>query len=190
MIFDNFDIELQGGEFVVSLHPDLLGFVPEELNAAVGMARSLLNDGTFADAVRVRIPADYACESSAPWHGKRGRRTPEPEEDRVRARSGAKEELPAIITTAQWLAYDRERKSYEKHGGARHRFRELPNFERARKWWSRLKPFSFEADYSQWDVRFADGTCRRYDLVGAGVCPIAGRHGGQRRRRADGAGRA
>ena len=39
---------------------------------------------------------------------------------------------------------------------------ELPNFEREEVV-EPPEPFSFEVDYSQWDVRFADGTCRRYD---------------------------
>ena len=164
VIFDNFDIELQGGEFVVSLHPDLLGFVPEELNAAVGMARSLLNDGAFADAVRVRIPADdvYESQRAVAWETWQEEH-PEPEEDESAPEAAPKEEPPAIdYDSPEWLAYDRERKSYENTAVPVTDSEELPNFEREEVV-EPPEPFSFEVDYSQWDVQFADGTCRRYD---------------------------
>lgn len=164
VIFDNFDIELQGGEFVVSLHPDLLGFVPEELNAAVGMARSLLNDGTFANATRVRIPADAAYESQreaawATWQEEH----PEPEEPEAVEAEQEAEQVPELdYDSPEWLEYDRERKSYENTAVPVTDSEELPNIERE-EIVEPPEPFSFAVDYSQWDVFFADGTRRRYD---------------------------
>lgn len=162
IVFDNFDIELQGGEFIVSLHPDLLGFVPEELNAAVGMARSLLNDGTFADVTRVRIPADdaYETQREAAWEIWQ-QDHPEPEQP-VEPEKPA-EEVPAVdYDDPAWLEYDRNRKSYENTAVPVSDSDELPNFEREEVP-EPPEPFSFEVDYSQWDVEFADGTHRRYD---------------------------
>ena len=164
VIFDNFDIELQGGEFVVSLHPDLLGFVPEELNAAVGMARSLLNDGTFANVTRVRIPADSAYESQreaawATWQEEH----PESEEPKTAKVEQETEQAPEVdYDSPEWLEYDRERKSYENTAVPVTDSEELPNIERE-EIAEPPEPFSFEVDYSQWDVFFADGTWRRYD---------------------------
>lgn len=164
VIFDKFDIELQGGEFIVSLHPDLLGFVPEELNAAVGMARSLLNDGTFSGATRVRVPADdaYERQRAAAWETWQAEH-PEPEEEQPAEAPELVDKPPAVdYDSPEWLEYDRQRKSYENTAVPVTDSEELPNFEREEVP-EPPEPFSFEIDYSQWDVLFADGTRRRYD---------------------------
>lgn len=167
IIFDKFDFELQGGELVISLHPDLLGFVPEELNAAFGLARSLYNDGTFKDATRVRIPADEAYEQQQAaafetWQEEH----PEPEEDAQAAgntTAEAEEAAPVQdYDSEEWLAYDRERKSYENTATPITDSEELPPIERE-EIVEPPEPFSFEVDYSLWDVSFADGSTKRYD---------------------------
>ncbi len=164
VIFDNFDIELAGGEFVVSLHPDLLGFVPEELNAAIGMARSLLNDGTFAGAARVRIPADesYAAQQDSAWL-KWQAEHPEEEAEDDSADAQAADAAPEVdYESEEWLAYDRERKSYENTAVPITDSDDLPPIERKEEV-EPPEPFSFEVDYSVWSVVFADGTARRFD---------------------------
>lgn len=204
VIFDKFDFELQGGEFVVSLHPDLLGFVPEELNAAFSMARELLNDGTFKDAVRVRIPADesYEEQQAAAWetwqeeHPEEaaGEAIATDENDTAGEAAAADGEAAAAAddtttaataattaaTTAAvatpspseepelnyddpaWLEYDRQRKSYENTAVPVTDSDELPPIQRE-ELVEPPEPFSFEVDYSVWDVTFADGSTRRYD---------------------------
>ncbi len=168
VIFDEFDIELQGGEFIVSLHPDLLGFVPEELNAAITMARSLLNDGTFVDAVRVRIPADesYEAQQAAAriaWDEEH----PEEAAADVDAAAPGGEAVPAKpekidYEDEEWLAADRERKSYENTAVPITDSDELPPIEREEEV-EPPEPFSFEVDYTDWAVVYADGTARRFD---------------------------
>ena len=164
VIFDKFDIELAGGEFTVSLHPDLLGFVPEELNAAITLARSLLNDGTFAGAVRVRIPADesYAAQQEsarAAWD----EAYPEVSEPEAVQSSSEAEAAPEVdYESEEWLAYDRERKSYERTAVPITDSDELPPIVREEEP-EPPEPFSFEVDYSVWGVIYADGTSRRFD---------------------------
>ena len=162
IVFDKFDIELQNGEFTVSLHPDLLGYVPAELNAAFTMARSLLNDGTFAGADRVRIPADdsFAKQQDAAWQTWQEEH-PEPEEPEQEA-EGAEQVPETDYFSEEWLEYDRERKSYEKTAVAPTDSDELPPIEREEEV-EPPEPFSFEVDYTVWAVHFADGTWRRYD---------------------------
>ncbi len=174
VIFDNFDVELQGGEFTVSLHPDLLGFVPAELNAAITMARSLLNDGTFAGARRVRIPADdsYAAQQGRAWEAwQLEHPTSEPAGDEAggaqAVADGAAAEKAAKpekidYEDDEWLAADRERKSYENTAVPITDSDELPPIERVEEV-EPPEPFSFEVDYSIWTVVFADGTVRRFD---------------------------
>lgn len=171
IIFDQFDFELQGGELVVSLHPDLLGFVPEELNAAFSLARSLYNDGTFEGATRVRIPADEAYEQQQAqayelWQAEH------PEEDAAEESGEDGEAANAAADTQaapeqdydseEWLAYDRERKSYENTATPITDSEELPPIERE-EIVEPPEPFSFEVDYSLWDVTFGDGSVKRYD---------------------------
>ncbi len=163
IVFDKFDIELQGGEFTVSLHPDLLGFVPSELNAAITMARSLLNDGTFKDASRVRIPADdsYASQQEIAFKAWQEEH-PEPEEVEENV-STKEEEAPEVdYFSEEWLEYDRKRKSYENTAVPITDSDELPQIEREEEV-EPPEPFSFEVDYTVWSVEFADGTSRRYD---------------------------
>lgn len=162
IVFDKFDIELQNGEFTVSLHPDLLGYVPAELNAAFTMARSLLNDGTFAGADRVRIPADdsFAIQQDAAWQTWQEEH-PEPEEPEQEAK-GAEQVPETDYFSEEWLEYDRERKSYENTAVAPTDSDELPPIEREEEV-EPPEPFSFEVDYTVWAVHFADGTWRRYD---------------------------
>lgn len=164
VIFDNFDIELAGGEFTVSLHPDLLGFVPEELNAAITLARSLLNDGTFAGAVRVRIPADesYAAQqvrAQAAWDDAHPKES-EPEAPQAQPAAEAAPEVD--YDSEEWLAFDRERKSYENTAVPITDSDELPPIVREEEP-EPPEPFSFEVDYTVWGVVYADGQSRRFD---------------------------
>lgn len=166
VVFDNFDVELQGGEFVVSLHPDLLGFVPAELNAAITMARSLLNDGTFAGATRVRIPADdsYDAQQGRAWEAWQLEHPAEesaPADNAVVANAPARPEKIDYEDEA-WLAADAERKSYENTAVPITDSDELPPIEREEEV-EPPEPFSFAVDYSIWSVTFADGSSRRYD---------------------------
>lgn len=162
VVFDKFDIELGGGEFTVSLHPDLLGFVPEELNAAVGLARALLNDGTFAGACCVRIPADEAYERQrgAAWETWQAEH-PEPEAERPIEQSG--EQAPKIdYNDPEWIEHDRKMKSYENTAVPVTDSDDLPPIEREEVV-EPPEPFSFEVDYSVWGVQFADGAERLFD---------------------------
>lgn len=186
VVFDKFDFELQGGEFVVSLHPDLLGFVPEELNAAFSLARSLLNDGTFEGAKRVRIPADssYAAQQSAAkevWdaeHANEGDGANSAEAESANASEGSNEQgegtdakqkakfapKPEHIDydDPEWLEADKKQKSYENTAVPITDSEELPPIEREEEV-EPPEPFSFEVDYGIWEVEFGGGKSKIYD---------------------------
>lgn len=182
VVFDRFDVELQGGELVVSLHTDPESFVDEALAGEVTQARTLLNDGTLEGAVRVEMPSDesYAAQYESAWelwvaeHPELGAQavaevaTPD---------SGAKEaedladgeqeeaEKPAdepALTREEWLELDKQAKSYENTAVPPTDSETLPPIEREEEP-PEPERFTFAVDYACWNVIYADGTSRLFD---------------------------
>jgi hypothetical protein len=111
IIFDRFDVVLQGGAFTVGLHPDAISLVDDGLAAQVGLARTLLNDGTLAGAVRVDAPSDeaYQLQRDQAWERWQAEHPePEAEEDEgdEDATTAADETADAGVTTAADVAAD------------------------------------------------------------------------------------
>lgn len=166
VIFQHFDIELQGGAFIVSLHTDPQSFVSEDLRAQVASARSLLNDGTLGDAVRVSMPSDaaYGAQESAAyeaWLAEHPEPEPEPDDASAAADEAAEAAEERELTREEWLEQDKIAKSYENTAVPPTDSDLLPAIEREEE----VEPerFSFEVDYTRWEVHLADGSTRLFD---------------------------
>lgn len=183
VIFDRFNIELQGGELVVSLHTDPESFVDEALAAEVTHVRTLLNDGVLEGAVRVEMPSDesYAAQYEAAWELWAAEH-PEPAapvaDDDAAADGGAEEAQglagstqdetePADepeLTREEWLELDKQAKSYENTAVPPTDSEALPPIEREEEP-PEPERFTFEVDYACWNVVYADGASHRFDAT-------------------------
>lgn len=194
IVFDHFDIELQGSAFTVSLHPDAWSFVDKELAAQVDLARTLLNEGVLGDAVRIDAPSDEAYEQQRAaawevWQQEHPEPEPEPAEqdqndsdpdaqtdDEVISEDSAATEADTKPSTseripepgdpdyAEWLEKDREAKSYENTAVAPTDSEDLPSVEREEEP-EEPERFDFPVDYSLWAVTYADGSKRLFDAT-------------------------
>lgn len=163
VVFERLDVELQGGEFVVSLHTDPQSFVPEALSSQVGLARTLLNDGTLADATCVLMPSDESYQSQytdarAVWDETH----PEPEEPAAQDTEQEEAEPERELTREEWLELDKQAKSYENTAVPPTDSNTLPPIKREEEP-PEPEPFAFDVDYTLWSVRYADGTERTFD---------------------------
>lgn len=167
VIFDRVDVELQGGEFVVSLHTDPVSAVDEGLHAQVGLARELLNSGVLEGAVRVDAPSDesYEAQRDAAWqtwaaeHPEALEPKPEPEPELESAPVSEPE-----LTREEWLARDEEAKSYENTHVAPTDSEALPPIKREEAE-EEPEQFDFEVGYDAWSVTFADGTKKNFNAT-------------------------
>ena len=163
IIFERVNLEMQGGAFNVSLHTDPISFINPELNAQVGLARMLLNDGTLAGAVQVEAPSDasWQTQNESAWnawieeHPEALEPTPEPEPET----EGEPEEQ---LTREEWLERDKEAKSYENTAVPVTDSESLPPIPREEEE-EEPEQFDFDVDYHIWNVTFEDGTTRIFD---------------------------
>lgn len=168
--FDRASIELQGGEFAVALHPDPVCWVDPALNAQVGLARTLLNDGTFEGAVRVSMPTDASWEEQRvqAWDAWVVEHPEAIEEPEAEPEPEAPEEPQPQKTKEQLLLEDIEAKSYENtavpitDSDALPRHPALLDPEPEEE---EPEQFSFAVDYSLWEVEFADGSKRVFNAA-------------------------
>lgn len=169
--FDRANVELQGGEFVVALHPDPTCWIDPALNAQVGLARTLLNDGTFAGATLVSMPSDeqWEAQRAAAWEAwvaehPEALAEPEPAEPEA-----AQEEEPQPQKTReQLLQEDIEAKSYENTAVPISDSDTLPRHPALRDEEpeeEEPEQFSFAVDYSVWEVTFESGEKRLFNAV-------------------------
>lgn len=170
LMFDRACIELQGGQLVVALHPDPVCWIDPALNAQVGLARTLLNDGTLEDAVRVSMPTQASWEEQREqaWDAwivehPEALEQPEPEPE-----PEVPEEPQPQKTKEELLREDIEAKSYENTAVPitdsdalpRHPALRDPEPEEEEP-----EQFSFAVDYSLWEVEFADGSKRVFNAA-------------------------
>lgn len=178
VIFDRIDIVLGDEELTIGLHTDPLSFIEERLNKEVTTVRSLLNDGTFENAVRVNIPAEtsYTEQRDAAWETWSAEHPEEVAaakaiEEAAWAHEGPEEEEPnlGIIPDEDdeeayqaWLEADKAAKSYEETAVPPTDSDALPRPERPEEE-EEPEQFDFDVDYSTWQVFYADGSERLYD---------------------------
>lgn len=166
VVFGRVDVELQGGELVVSLHTDPQSFVPEALSAQVGLARTLLNEGTLAQAACVLMPSDASYEEQcatalALWEEEHPAPGETPEEGG--ADEEASEPEQRELTREEWLELDRQAKSYENTAVPPTDSNTLPSIPRKEQ--PEAEQFAFEVDYTLWSVVDAEGTVRTFNAV-------------------------
>lgn len=169
VIFDRANIELAGGDLVVSIHPDPVCWVDPSLNEKVGLARELFNSGAFEGAAKVSMPSDesWSSQYSKAWdewieEHPEALLEAEPAEDAEEPEQPQPEK-----TREQLLLEDIEAKSYENTAVPPTDSDALP----APKSYVEEEPeeeverFSFDVDYSVLEVEFEDGSTRLFDLA-------------------------
>ena len=173
--FDTLDIELGGGAFTVAVRPQGAGAVDEAVAELVSAARALRNDGTFAEAVRVELPAAdaWAAQRDAAWDAwvaehpealARDAAEEADEDDRGDdADAGTEPEAPK--TREELLAEDIIAKSYENTAVPPTDSDALPRPQRAAE--EEEEPFDFAVDYRLWAVIGPDGAARTWDCAAA-----------------------
>ena len=173
--FDTLDIELGGGAFTVAVRPRGAGAVDETVAELVSAARALRNDGTFAEAVRVELPAAdaWASQRDAAWEAwvaehpevlARDAAT-EADEDGRDGEADANAEPATPKTREELLAEDIISKSYENTAVPPTDSDALPRPQRAVE--EEEEPFDFAVDYRVWTVIGPDGTGRPWDSAAA-----------------------
>ncbi len=176
-VFERADIELQGGELVIGLHPDPRSWLDPQLNGMVGAARNLVDDGTLAGAARIDMPSDesYEAQREAAWNAwaaehpevaeaanAPGDAEGEGEEDEGGKDGASEAATEPAKTREQLLREDAEAKSYENTAVPPTNSRTLPRPQREEPE-PEPERFSFEVDYALWSVEYADGTRRTFD---------------------------
>lgn len=161
LVFERMTIEMQGGAFVVALHPDPECLVDPELAAQVGLARQLLNDETFAGCVRVDMPPedDYETQRAQAWEPWIAEH-PEPEPEEEEPEEVAEPEPEK--TREQLLAEDIEAKSYENTAVPPTDSDMLPPIEREPEP-EEPERFNFSVDYHLWKISYEDGSSKLFD---------------------------
>ncbi len=162
--FDYTTLEFESGSFIVGVHPNATGWIDPELHSAVGTARTLLNNGTFADVVRVDIPAAarYGAQRDVAWE-EWVVEHPEPEVSEEDVPEVAEEvEREPDNTREELLQEDIEAKSYENTAVPITDKQGLPMPVREEKE-EEEDPFDFTVDYTVWEAFFADGSSRLFD---------------------------
>lgn len=164
VVFDRIDVELQGGEFVVSLHTDPQSFIDSDASEQVDRARMLLNVGVLKGASRVLVPSDESYTRQrdaafAQWQIDH----PEPE---VVSDAGQEpieeEEACEPLTREEWLELDKQAKSYENTAVPPTDSNTLPPIQREEEP-PEPERFSFEVDCGEWGVVMSDGSVRTFD---------------------------
>ena len=179
--FDTLDIELGAGAFTVAVRPQGAGMVDEAVAELVTAARTLRNDGTLAEAVRVELPcaASWNAQRDAAWEtwvAEHPEVLEEPETDEATPTGGDADadEAANDIETAEatpektreeLLAEDVVAKSYENTAVPPTDSEALPRPQRDEE--EEEEPFDFPVDYTLWTVIGADGTARTYDCAAA-----------------------
>lgn len=167
LLFDRANVELGAGKLVVSIHPDPVCWIDPSLNEKVGLARELFNAGAFEGASIVRMPSERSWEvqhSKAwdEWVEEHPEALLEPESAQTLEEDAESEPEK---TREQLLLEDIEAKSYENTAVPPTDSDALP----APKSYVAEEPepeperFSFEVDYSVWEVEFEDGSTRLFD---------------------------
>lgn len=176
LYFDRFDIELENGRFIVGLKPDPEGRIPRAVAKQVGLARELLNTGALAGAIRVNTPSalswlDQEREARKTWDEEHVEQpTSEDDTTEQAAPSGPMKHWVGPMPDrekdaeayAAWEEADREAKSYENTAVPPTDNDDLPPIGNPVDV-KEAPRFSFEVDYSIWDVVFADGSVKAFD---------------------------
>lgn len=164
VLFERADIELDNGSFIIGLHPEPTGFIDRDLHEQISLARTLLNDGTLAHAVRVDMPSDesYAAQYAPAWEAWIEEH-PQAAEPAVGSETAAATEPEAEKTPEQLLEEDIAAKSYENTAVAPTDSNTLPPIPYEEE--DEPEPFDFAIDYSQWQVFYADGTEQPFDAA-------------------------
>lgn len=179
--FDRVDVELQGGRFIVGLHPSPENLVPRSAAKHVGEARALLNSGAIGDAVRVNAPGnrswqDQLSRARALWNeahpeGEDAQQdTGTPPSDVAAEPTGALKHTVGPMPDWKrdpeafnaWEEADREAKSYENTAVPPTDSDDLPPIGNP------VEPaepprFDFDVDYTLWDIVDAEGRVRTFD---------------------------
>ena len=163
LVFQRMTIEFQGGAFVVGLHTDAECLIDRDMNKQVGVARALLNDGTFEGVVRVDMPTDeeYATQHDAayePWLAEHPQPEPEPEDE---AEPEPEPEPEPQKTREELLAEDIIAKSYENTHVPPTDSDTLPPIPHEEE--VEEVRFNFEVDYHIWKLTYQDGSTRTFD---------------------------
>ena len=175
ILFERADVELQGGELVVGLHPNPLNLLDPALKEQVGTARALVNDGTLAKAVRIDMPSDeeYETQRARAWEawivehpeacGPASQPAAEAEAE-AGEEGSVKLETVSQKTREQLLREDAESKSYENTAVPPTDSTVLPHPRRDEPE-DEPEQFAFDVDYTVWGVGYADGTWRSFDAA-------------------------
>lgn len=178
--FDTLDIELGGGAFTVAVRPRGAGAVDETVAELVSAARALRNDGTFAEAVRVELPAAdaWASQRDAAWEAwvaEHPQALADETEQLVEAgdegavggdgEADANAEPATPKTREELLAEDIIAKSYENTAVPPTDSDALSRPQRAVE--EEEEPFDFAVDYRVWTVIGPDGAARPWDSTAA-----------------------
>lgn len=169
VVFERIEIELQGNELVVSLRTDPQSSAAPALSASVGLARTLLNDSLIESGTRIEVPSDasYEAQYARAWdawvidHPEALEPKPAPEANPCDGKT-PEAEPEQKKTREQLLQEDIEAKSYENTAVPFSDSKTLPPIEQQAKE-EESEQFTFEVDYAQWNVIFADGSQRAFD---------------------------
>lgn len=177
ILFYHVNIELQGGELVVSLHPNPLNLLDPALKEHVGTARALVNEGTLAKAIHITMPSDEAYETqrARAWeawaveHPEVCEPLAQPVNDAeisasFDTESFTKQEDPSKKTREQLLREDAEAKSYENTAVPPTDSATLPRPQRDEPE-EEPDQFTFDVDYTVWAVSYDDETWQSFDTV-------------------------
>ena len=169
-IFERLEIVLGNEDLVIGLHTDPVSFVEEDLYQQIDVVRTLFNDGTFKDAVRVDLPAPSVyLEQQEREHEKWLETHEDPEEfptdggvDNVDPDLGSIPDKDDEEAYQAWLKADAEAKSYDNTAVPPTDSDELPMPEREEEP-EEPELFTFDVDYSIWLVTDSAGGTRFYD---------------------------
>lgn len=173
--FDRMNVELQGGELVVGLHPDPRSWIDPQLSAMIGTARDLLSNGILAGATRIDAPSDEAYEAQcktawSAWVAEHPEAVETAKNENTRNAKGVADEsdidrdpkADLAQTREQLLRMDAEAKSYENTAVPPTNSNTLPRPQREKPE-PEPERFCFKVDYGIWAVECADGTRRMFD---------------------------
>lgn len=164
--FERFDIELEGGSLVLGLHPSPSGLLDPSLRELIGLARTLVNNGTLKDAQRINMPSDESYESQRSQAWESWIETHPETLEETAAHDGDEVECASINPEPEKSPEEKERedieaKSYENTAVAPTNSNALPRPKKEEE--EEPEQFDFKPDYALWSIARKDGGLIAFD---------------------------
>lgn len=167
VIFNRFNIELQGGQLIVSLHTDPQSFISEDLKMLVTQVRGLLNDAQLGEEVTHFVAptdASYKAQYETAWQKWEQNHPESNTNNEAEEEKDTLEEQTEELSREEWLKRDIEAKSYENTAVAPTDSNELPAYKGRIEEEEEPEQFSFPVNYALCEVIYRDGTRRTFSL--------------------------